>query len=302
MLSAREVAIVAQREIWRNIRSAKGVAMFALFFMGGLLPAVIGMALGHTLDGLEDNELAIKAYRGALAGYYHSEAAADHLLKAPRVILGLFEGTLRFMPLLVLLIGFDQIAGEIQHRTVRYSAGRATRASIVAGKALGVWAVIAVMMSVLHLTVWVIAIARGAKGGPIVTWGAELLLFSIFASAAYVGFSSLVSSLFRTPIVALLTGAGAGFTLWLVYTVLGLVVAAREMVQEAAKTDPAAATWVPAWLAKASEAGQWIFPNRYEQLLVRPDAATVIGGIVLFLVWGSACVAGSAVIVQRRDI
>jgi ABC-type transport system involved in multi-copper enzyme maturation permease subunit len=244
----------------------------------------------------------MKAYKGALTAYYHSEAAANHLLNAPRVILGLFEGTLRFMPLLVLLVGFDQIAGEIQHRTIRYSAGRSTRAAIVTGKALGVWAVIAVMMSVLHVTVWVIAIARGAKGGPVVTWGAQMLLFSIFAAAAYVGFSSLISSLFRTPIVALFTGAGAGFTLWLIYTILGLFVATHEAVKEAQKLDPQVQTWVPAWLAKGSEAGQWLFPNRYEQLLVRPDVATVIGGILLFVVWGGLCVAGSAAIVQRRDI
>ncbi|MEZ4295947.1 MAG: hypothetical protein R3B70_13310 [Polyangiaceae bacterium] len=68
-------------------------------------------------------------------------------------------------PFFVLLIGFDQIAGDIQHRAIRYIAGRSRRESIVVGKALGVWAVISVMLLVLHIAVWVVMPATGSTSG-----------------------------------------------------------------------------------------------------------------------------------------
>src|SRR5208337_2799545 len=109
---------------------------------------------------------------------------------------------------LVLLVGFDQLAGEIQHRTIRYTAGRAHRPSIVVGKALGIWGVVSIMVLVLHLTVWVIILVRGTSpAAQVFSWGARFWLFSSMCAAAYVGYASVVSSLFRTPIVALFAGA-----------------------------------------------------------------------------------------------
>jgi ABC-type transport system involved in multi-copper enzyme maturation permease subunit len=288
MLSAREVGLVAQRELYRNIRSTKGIAMFALFFLGGLVFSVlVSTIVAVVLKGIAEKagvtnspELQRQFFQQYLFGAYDSEAIATHLASAPAVLYFLFKGTLTFLPLLVLLVGFDQIAGEVQHRTIRYSAGRASRASIVVGKALGTWGVISIMVLVLHLTVWVFVLVRGGSGGAtvgqVLSWGGRFWLFSSFCAAAYVGFATAVSALFRTPIVALFVGAGLGAGLWVAYQLIA---------------------YFP-----STKVGAWGFPNAYEQLLVAPDAGSILGGVALFLAWGAACVAGATVIVTRSDV
>jgi ABC-type transport system involved in multi-copper enzyme maturation permease subunit len=278
MISARDVGIVAQRELMRNLRSTKGIAMFALFFLGGLLPAVIRL-MARKLAGDTPEAVGQALFEGYLGKRFSSETTVHYLSNAPQTIYFLFEGTLTFLPLLVLVVGFDQIAGEIQHRTLRYSAGRATRPSLVLGKAIGIWGVVAVMISVLHITVWVVALIQGGQGasaGAVVSWGARVLLFSVVGASAYVGFASLMSSLFRTPIVVLFVGAGVGFAIWLSNKILGFFPSTEKIT--------------------------WIFPNRYEQLLFEPDALTVLGGIGLFIAWGALCIAASSLIVSRRDV
>lgn len=276
MLSAREVGLVAQREILRNIRSTKGIAMFALFFLGGLVPAVVRVMIRKAAGDVPD-EVVKAGFQSYLAKNYGNEAIVKHLADVPPIIYFLFEGTLMFLPLLVLAVGFDQIAGEIQHRTLRYSAGRATRASIVAGKALGIWGVIAVMITVLHLTVWIVTLVQGGQSpSAVLGWGGRMLVFSVVSAGAYVGFASLMSSLFKTPIVALFVGAGVGFAIWLVHGILGFFESTQRLT--------------------------WIFPNRYEKLLTEPDPLMVLAGLGLFLLWGGLCVTGASAIVARRDI
>ncbi len=207
-----------------------------------------------------------------------------------------------FLPLLVLLVGFDQIVGEVQHRTMRYSAGRASRVSIVTGKALGIWGVAGVMIAVLHVTVWVMALIQGGNAGTVLSWGGRLLFYSVICAAAYVGFASLISSLFRTPVVALFVGAGVGFGLWVTYQAFRFFASdAFRAITSGTKIDPSAPSQPVGW-QKVFDAAMWAFPNRYEKLLVVPDAGQVIGGLALFVVWGAACVALSSLMVSRRDV
>ena len=287
MLSAREVGIVAQREVLRNLRSTKGIAMFTLFFLGGLLFSVTVSAMLQFFL----KELATQAQKEMtkvpddLQRYVfdlwltknHGEAAAKHFASAPIVLYALFWGTLFFLPLLALMVGFDQIAGEVQHRTLRYSAGRATRASIVLGKALGVWGVISIMILLLHVTVWVYVLAKGL-GTPaqVLWWGGRFWLYASLSASAYVGFNSVISALCRSPIVALFIAAGTGLGLRVTYLLFG---------------------WID-----TLKGAQWAFPNNYDELLYSPQPGTVIGGIALFIAWGALCIVGSTVIMTRRDV
>ena len=135
MPSALEVGIVAQRELLRNLRSTKGIAMFVLFLLGGVVPAVVRMMFAK-LAGGDVPDAVLRAGFETILARRHGEVVAKYLVDAPPVAYLLFQGTLTFLPMFVLVIGFDQIAGEVQHRTIRYSAGRAKRGSIVVGKAL----------------------------------------------------------------------------------------------------------------------------------------------------------------------
>lgn len=281
MSATREAGLVALREIRRNLRSRKGIAMFSLFLLGGSIPVMLQLffmklevSIGATTSGSGDSSRALR--KMLLERTYDAEIAG-YLIECPPVLLFLLKGTLFFLPLLILLIGFDQIAGEVQHRSIRYLAGRARRASIVAGKALGTWAVIATMVLVLHLTVWILTAVRGeAPAGVIASWGARFWLFCVAQAAAYVGLTTLVSALFRTPNVALFSGAALVFSLGLANTILGLITATRPLT--------------------------WAFPGTYEGLLISPDPLRVVGGIALLVLWGSACAAAAAEITRRRDI
>jgi hypothetical protein len=85
-----------------------------------------------------------------------------------------------------------------------------------------------------------------------------------------------VSSLFRTPIVALFVGSGVGFAIWLLNKILGVFPSTERIT--------------------------WAFPNRYEALLFEPDVGRVLLGLALFVAWGGVCVALSSLIVARRDV
>ena len=281
MINAREVGVVAVREIRRNIGSAKGIAMLALFFVGGLVPAVMRVIVKRwaaSLGGAIPEEQQQKIYEMALTQQHGGdEGLVKYLAGAPPILYYLFEGTLMFLPLVILLIGFDQIAGEVQHRTLRFSAARAHRASLVVGKALGIWGVMATMILLLHLTVWVLVLVQGGQApGLVLTWGARFWIYSAIAAGAYVGFTALMSAMVKTPIVALFIGIGVGATIWVAFKILGLF--------------------------PSTEAVRWIFPNRYEMLLYSPEPGKIASGMGMLVAWGAACVAGASAIVARRDI
>jgi hypothetical protein len=280
MSPVREASLTALREIRRNLGSTKGIAMFALFFLGGLVPRVIELVLMHLVDSGENpvpEEVKRQFFEQSLLKLYENEAVAKHLAACPPMIFGLFRGTLLFVPLFVLFIGFDQVAGDVQHRAIRYVAGRSRRESMVAGKALGVWAVISTMMLVLNLVVWILAIAqKGSDVGAILAWGPRMWLFCVAGSAAYVGLVALISSFFRTPIVALFAGAGVMFVLWLTNTILGLI--------------------------ESTKAATWAFPSSYQALVVSPEPLKVVGGLAAFIGWGAVMVLLASLVVKRRDI
>jgi ABC-type transport system involved in multi-copper enzyme maturation permease subunit len=280
MSAARETGLIARREILRNLRSTKGIAMFALFFLGGAIPSVLQVLALRFADRANmqapPKEVQRQIFEQILRGEYDPETA-QNLSACPPVLFGLFRGTLVFLPIFILLVGFDQIAGEIQHRSIRYLAGRAGRASIVAGKALGVWAVAAVMLLVLHATVWSIVLAQGRdEPSLILAWGLRLWLFSVAAAAASVGLTTLVSSLFRAPTVALFVGIAALFLLWLANKLLGL--------------------------SPSTQALTWGFPATYEMLLVSAAPLRALGGVAALCAWGGALVAAAVLRIKKGDI
>lgn len=253
--------------------------MFVLFFLGGLVVSLAQILLLRlaSADGSEDIPQQALFEAVLLKTGAYDAATAKYLSACPWQIFSLFKGTLRFVPLLILIVSFDQIAGEIQHRGIRYVVGRSRRESFVAGKALGVWAVISAAVLVLHLVVWVVMLAKGA-GDPaaIFAWGPRLWFFASMAAAAWVGLITLVSSLFRTPMVALLVGVVVSFVLWLTNTILELIPSVKP--------------------------GTWAFPFRYEELLLSHQPHEVLGGMAASIGWGAVMVLFATLILKRRDV
>lgn len=280
MSPVREAGLTALREIRRNLGSAKGIAMFALFLFGGSVPSLLGLAVTRFLGkdplaGLSTDERH-QFVQALLQRGGYSEDAAKYLSTCPVDLYGLFQGTLIFAPLVILMIGFDQVSGDVQHRAIRYIAGRSRRESIVAGKALGVWAIVASLALVLNLVVWGLAAARYGDVGDVLSWGPRVWFFSVVAAGAWVGLTTLISSLYKTPIVALFAGVGIFVALWIVNKILGVFDSTRAV--------------------------QWALPFRYEELLLSNEPLKVAGGIGAFIAWGAVMVAIAALIVKRRDV
>lgn len=282
MSPVREASLTAVREIRRNLGSTKGIVMFVLFFLGGLVPALVQVLLLKLVNPDTNQEVPEELKQRffeelLLKSKMYDAETAKYLSACPMVLFGLLKGTLRFVPLLILLVSFDQIAGEIQHRGIRYVVGRSRRESFVAGKAIGVWAVISSAILLLHLVVWVVMLIQGSTPpAAVLAWGPRMWLFSVTGAAAWVGLITLVSSFFKTPIVALLVGVVVSFVLWLTNTILELIPAAK--------------------------AATWALPFRYEELLLSNQPLQVIGGVAAFLGWGAVMVAAAAFIVRRRDV
>jgi len=289
MAIASEIGLTAARELRRNLRSTKGIAMAVLFLLGGTGGSLaylrftryasekIMQELGGGIPGAQLPPDMMDKIKLKILQEAYPEATASYLVDCPTMLLFLFQGTLLAIPLLSLLSGFDMVAGETQHRTLRYLVGRAARPSIVMGKALGLWALVGVMMLQLHAVVWVAAlINHDGTAAQIASWGPKLWLLSAANAACYTGITTLMSSLFRTPAVALFAGvatlAGTGL--------LGLVLR----------------------FINGAETLTYLFPGKYDGMLISHSPTQVLGAIGALLAWGAVTLGVASEIVTRRDV
>jgi ABC-type transport system involved in multi-copper enzyme maturation permease subunit len=280
----QEITLTAWRELRRNLKSTKGIAMFVLFFLGGAIASLIPLWIAKIK---KDNNIPtelIQSQQEAFFSKVYGDESGKYLSTLPNVLYFLFQLTIYALPVLCLLIGFDLIAGEIQHRSIRYVAGRAERHNLVIGKFFGVWGVIAVMVFVLHSVLWMAMLIQGVgEAGQIFSWGGRVYLFSVLFACPYIGIICLVSSFFRTPVVSLFGGAAVLFGIFSVYVLL-IIMKAFESTKDAASNL------------------QWGFPQKYEYLLLSPDPKHWVGGVALLLLWGAVCVGGACEVIRRRDI
>jgi ABC-type transport system involved in multi-copper enzyme maturation permease subunit len=175
------------------------------------------------------------------------------------------------------VLGFDSIAGEMQHRTVRYFTMRARRASYFIGKTIGLWLVVSIITLVLHSLVWIVAVTRGGISSSVgFGWGFHLWLITLPISAAWCGFATLIGSQFKSPILALLVTFAIFFVIW----VLGLIGMVSESVY---------------WF-------RFIYPNTFEDWMLSPHADRVAKGAAICAALGTVTAAAGAVLFTRKDV
>jgi ABC-type transport system involved in multi-copper enzyme maturation permease subunit len=286
---ATEIGLVFRREIRRNLRSAKGVALGALTLLGALVSALIctsieGTERGHAVDAAEYLELK----RAALQGVTGDAAFADYIAQAPSSLLLFLKINIWLAPLLVALLGFDSVAGDLQNRTVRYWTPRTRRSSYFAGKLLGLWATVALATFAIHLLADGLALSRGYVGwGDVPKWGVRFWVAGVVIAGAWVAIATLLSAALRAPAGALLTTFAAFFALWIAGVVGGVARVSRTV--EGASPSPMR------WF-------EYLYPNSYDTLLLSPEVSRVAAGagaLVGFV--ALAIVAGSALF-EARDV
>lgn len=278
MSPLQEVRHIVLRELRKNFRSIKGIALGILTLLGGAGIALL-IAKAYEFKRQELGQVspeAIHEARLAILKKAYEVDTANWLADAPDALLGLLNFTIWLTPLLIALMGFDSIAPDIQHRSVRYWTLRSRRWSYFIGKWAGLWATVSIVTFALDLFVWTVTIVRGdAPAASTLAWGMRFWLISLPMSAVWCAIAVLISSLFRSPIVALLTTFGAFFVLWVAFLV------------------GAVAHWEPL---------VYVYPNHYDYFLLNPRIDRIGIGLLSCLgMTGLYIVAGSTLF-ARRDV
>lgn len=290
MSIASEIQWTCLRELRRNLRSAKGIAMAVLFLLGGGAASLIYAAISEIALRKDVPLEAVRAEREKVWSSVYDDLGIGHYLAdSPLFFVALFKVLWWLIPFLTLLIGFEQVCADLQHRTLRYDVVRARRWSIVTGKALAIWIVVSALVLALDLFVWIVTIARGdASFLTTLSWGGRLWLLKVVFIAAWAGLTVLVSSMTRRPILSLFIGL-------VVFSGLTLGDLASYAITKAAAVDP---TW---WVSKLAPA-RYAFPGFYQQWVVTPKAPEMIGGLAILLAFGALSTAAACWLVNRSDV
>jgi hypothetical protein len=274
----REVFEFTRMELRRALTSSKGLVLILLYALTQTLGGILFSALQQSqwaqvgwafivqvIASMQSEEPAVK------------QAAAQFLMQIPPSILFAYYFSLFTVPALVLLMGFDQVSGELATRSVRYVAFRARRISWVLGKTFGQGALLLGLSLFSNLVVLAFAAALSPTFAPVaaVEWTLHLWFLTGAYGLAYVALITAVSSSFREPFLALGVGASTLFGLW----VMGLL----------AHTD-------------RLQPVRYILPATYAGTLLSPDLVTSLGSVAILLTFAAVFTTGSVLVIRARDL
>jgi len=274
-----ETGLVVGRELRKSLRSLKGILLLSLSLLGG-----VAFTLGAMkLEAFKRSQMpdaspeTIRALRETvLTKVFDDEAMGKYLAASPEVLFLMCSITVWLGPLLVAFLGFDMVAGDIQHRSVRYWTVRTRRASYMVGKFLGLWTVVSLITLIMNIFIWISVIARGeAQAGEPLSWGLRFWVITLPITAAWCGIATLVGSLFRSPYIALLVIFASFFGLWLLW-VIGNVSQVNALM--------------------------YAYPNYWDQWLLSPRFERVSAGIGVCAAMAAATIAGGSALFARRDV
>lgn len=216
----RETGVVVERELRRNFRSARGMALYALTLLGGLVSTLIGTKadeLGASIREDFGNAIVLTGTEKIYLLLYRGDAiVAERLTHAPSTIVVTAWASVWLCPLLVALIGFDALSSERQHRTLRYMTVRARRSSYFIGKWLGLWLTSSIVLFGVQLISWLCDLGLVHNDpGQIFTWGPGLFLVAVPILGAWAAVATFMGSLVKTPMIALLLIFGVFALQWL---------------------------------------------------------------------------------------
>jgi len=287
MSPLKETFLVFAHEMRRNLRSARTLVFLILY---GLATALFGLIVVSVTRSLQEQinnvthgeplppETVMQAKMGGLSLFFGKD---DVLLKSlaeiPIVVVLFASFALLFLPALSALVGFDTVSQELQNRSLRFVSLRVRRGSLLAGKMLAQLGLLVGLTAAMNVGVFVYA-ALSVKG---FTVGAGLLAMTRFWGlslvyvAAYVGLTTLCSTLFRTPIFSLLTN----FSILFAFLVLWLM----------SKFDSLAAV-------------AWFLPSSYKDGLFSPEPIPVLTSIGVYLGFTAIFTGLAYLALSRRDL
>jgi ABC-type transport system involved in multi-copper enzyme maturation permease subunit len=199
-LSLQDIWVIARFEILRHLRSRHAIAAalllvvfcgFGAYQLAELADRVtaLGREIGPALDlvaGMVEGVtgLPVLGIRGLLR---------EH----PPILVALFGLVLGLMPLLSIILAYDQTATDIETRHVRYLLFRSDRVSIYLGKALGAQLIVAIAIAIVLLVFGVFLGVRtdaieGLKG---VLYLGRIWVTAVLYAIPFVALLGLISAL-----------------------------------------------------------------------------------------------------------
>jgi ABC-2 type transport system permease protein len=226
----KEIGAIWRGETTRALRTGRVLVLLLLFllFVGlalmgvGLLSnqAVAGaMRLAPDANPDQVKQGLLSAKKQFLSAFFtDDERLLDSLAELPLVLLVVFKLTLRFVPLFIALMGFDQVAGEVGPRSIRYLIVRVKRSSIILGKFLSQATIFSLLLTVCTLAMVLVAkvLTPEFTAGQVTLWTMKLIGSSVVLALAYLSLTALCSALVRQGAVALVLNIIGLFVIWFI--------------------------------------------------------------------------------------
>lgn len=279
------------RELRRSLRSVKGIILGVLTLLGAIITSLVCVWIegdDRAKAGVDSTAAYIELKRQALEKATGDPSFASYAATIPSSLLIFLKITIWLGPLLIALLGFDIIAGETQHRSVRFWTVRSRRGSYFTGKLVGLWALVGLITLVLDLIAGGVATARGyVTVGQLFTWGLRFWLVAFVIAGAWAAVATFISSLFKTPILSLLTTFATFFVMWL-FGLGGFIARIREGLSSGVMKDM---SWY-----------EYLYPNAYDTMMLAPHAGRVALAHGILLGFVLALTAIGAFVFARRDV
>ena len=284
-----EIVLIAQREVRRSARSVKGVLVGALTLLGALFTSLVCVWIEQASRANAPSAAQfVELKQQALEKATGDGTLSAYLANSPTSLFFFLEATVWGIPILVTLLGFDAVAGELQGQTVRYWTVRARRSSYFMGKLFGLWATVGAVVFAMNAIAGVVVLGRGyVTVGELLYWGLRFWLVAVLIAGAWSGLSTLISACFRTPMLSLLATVGVFWALG----IFGVIAAAARRSDALVRGIVRPMSWY-----------EYLYPNSYDVALLSPDRGKflVALGILVVLIAGVAAVGGA--LFQRRDL
>lgn len=268
--------LIASSHVRNSLRNGAGVIFLVLTMLVGLVLATIAV-----LPVEQFSKLSREAGMGDSAELLFNRAVAEwgpkvlstfvgatdeqsyYFLATKPALVSMFLILLfAFLPFLAFLSGFNQTAGDIGSRGLRYLLLRTERANVFLGRLIGTYLFTLVVITVIITVValYLVIKVKFYSAGDVLGWALRGWLAAALFVMPWIALSSWISASIPIPFLSLLVAEG-GLVFWVV------LVAIMRGKAEA--------------LGYASYATPW----GYKWWLLDPSAGKMLGGFAIMLVF-----------------
>ncbi|MDX2013935.1 MAG: ABC transporter permease subunit [Myxococcaceae bacterium] len=313
MTDLQEIGAVWKGETVRATRSGRVLALLVLFVMFvSLTLAVVGFVtrqLNASVDkqlqsaGVDATDERMQEQLNQGKKQFLSvvitddEEMLESLLTLPVVLLFVFKLTLRFVPLFVALMGFDQLAGELGPKSIRFLVVRLKRNNLILGKFASQVTIFTALLFVCTVLMVLVAKALNADfaAKDVVVWTGRLLAASFVLALAYLALTTLCSALVRSGAVSLLLNIMVLFGIWALaffgeyFALPGEVLEAGSLKSMVTDESPLAYTrYLSVW--------------HYGQDLLHPDWTRFVTAAVVHVGFALVFLGAAQLVMKKRDL